>query len=256
MKKIALAYHDVVADGRFDSSGFQGPDADIYKLDRAAFGKHLQAVAGNPARGSSKERAEVALTFDDGGISAVDVADMIEPWGFKGYFFITTDRIGTPGFLDEAQLRSLRGRGHAIGSHSRSHPTRMALCTPDELDREWRESVRALERILGEPVTTASVPGGYYSREVAASAARAGIRTLFTSEPVTSTSMVDGCLVVGRFFAGKDTSERWVASLAAGKLAPRLRSYLFWNGKKLLKAAGGKLWLRIRYRILARRAAR
>jgi len=114
--------------------------------------------------------------------------------------------------------------------------------------------VARLEDILGEPVTTASIPCGYYSRAVASAAARAGIRVLFTSEPVTRTATVNGCLVVGRFSVQQGVSEDWVASVVANRLAPRARRYLGWNGKKLLKAAGGNAWLAARKAILARMA--
>jgi peptidoglycan/xylan/chitin deacetylase (PgdA/CDA1 family) len=253
-KTLVLGYHDVVRHKDFKSSGFQNPDANIYKVDRAAFSKHLEAIQLNPIRWwFLRKTGNVVLTFDDGGVSAVDVAKMIEPFGWRGYFFVTTDRIGSGGFLNETQILALRKSGHVIGSHSCSHPIRMACCTEEQLDREWSDSVRVLERILGEQVTIASLPGGYYSRKVAAAAARAGIRTLFISEPITSTQIVDGCLVVGRFTIQRGTSEQWVASLIAGDLWPRLQCYLFWNCKKLMKAIGGEVWLNLRYIILARR---
>lgn len=247
MRTIALMYHDVVAEHRYELSGFQSPGADRYKLDRTEFRKHLQIVAANPLP------TRVTLTFDDGGIGAVQAAEILEEFGWTGSFFITTDRIGSPGFLGDAQIRDLRRRGHLMGSHSCSHPPRMARLTPQELDREWGESVRALESILGESVQTASVPGGYHSRKVAAAAARAGIRTLFTSEPITSCANVDGCLVMGRFTVQRGASERWLAALVSGHLRPRLLDYLLWNGKKLLKAGGGELWLAARARALSNR---
>jgi peptidoglycan/xylan/chitin deacetylase (PgdA/CDA1 family) len=240
-------YHDVVSEGRFDLSGFQSPGANIYKLDRADFRRHLGIIAEHFAQKC------FTFTFDDGGVSALQAAEILEEFGCTGYFFITTDRIGTAGFLGEEQIRRLRRQGHRVGSHSCSHPLRMSRCAPDELDREWTGSIVKLERILGEPVRTASVPGGYHSREVAAAAARAGIRLLFTSEPVMSTRNVDGCEVAGRFAVQQDTPERWVASLAAGRAFPRVQRYLYWNVKKVLKALGGQSWLTARTRILERR---
>ena len=168
---------------------------------------------------------------------------------------VTTDRIASPGFLNEDQIRDLRGRGHVVGSHSCSHPVRMSHCTPEVLDREWSDSVRKLEQILGEPVHTASVPGGYYGRDVAAAAARAGIRELFTSEPVTAIGEVDGCRVFGRFAIQRGLPEHRITSLVAGSVWPRLEWYALWNVKKLLKAAGGGAWLRLRAFIFERSVA-
>jgi peptidoglycan/xylan/chitin deacetylase (PgdA/CDA1 family) len=264
MRTLALLYHDIVPEKQFELSGFQSPDADIYKLEQAEFRRHLETIcrattrtAGNAQEGPTAGGMRLLLTFDDGGVSALlYTAAMLEEFGFAGHFFITTERIGSRGFLDEAQIRALRGHGHIIGSHSCSHPPSMSHCAREQLDREWRESVRTLEDILGESVTVASVPGGYYSRAVAEAAARAGVRTLFNSEPVTSAHVVDGCTVWGRFSVQQGVSKRWVSAVVSGRTFPRLQRYLFWNGKKLLKIAGGSVWLSMRKRVLARQVSR
>jgi peptidoglycan/xylan/chitin deacetylase (PgdA/CDA1 family) len=249
MKQVALLYHDVVPDRRFDLSGFQGAGPNVYKLDPAEFRRHLEAIA------RATPGAQPVLTFDDGGSSAFSpVAGMLEEFGWRGHFLITTDRIGTQGFLNEPQLVALWKRGHVIGSHSCSHPARISACSVDELNREWGESVRTLERLLGEPVRTASIPGGYYSRRVAAAAARAGIRLLFTSEPVTSTQVLEGCTLAGRFVVQQGVSASWVGSVVAGEMRPRLQRYLYWNGKKILKGMVGSGWLSLRRRILTWKA--
>lgn len=260
---LALLYHDVVPAGRPDASGFQSPDADIYKLTVEEFGRHLAAIAATtatppttiaPSSARSQTGRPVLMTFDDGGASALRAAEMLEALGWRGHFFVTTDYIGTPGFMDADAVRRLHARGHLVGSHSASHPPRMSACTRPQLDREWRDSVGRLADILGEPIEVASVPGGYYSREVAAAAAAAGIRVLFNSEPVTRVHEVDGCLVIGRFGVQQGVSAAWAAAVARGDRAPRLRRYLFWNGKKLLKRVGGDGWLRMRRRLIAARA--
>ena len=52
---------------------------------------------------------------------------------------------------------------------------------------EWTKSRSVLEDVLGHDVAIASLPGGYFSPTVAETAAEAGLRVLFTSEPVTRT---------------------------------------------------------------------
>ncbi len=267
MRACTLLYHDVVPAGRFELSGFQSADANIYKLSVEEFSRHLAAIAEQTAAaplvsaetllGDALLPRPVMISFDDGGASAsLYVADMLEARGWPGHFFITTDHIDTPGFVTGEQLRDLRRRGHVIGSHSASHPARMAACSRQQLDREWSASVRRLEGLLGEKVDTASVPGGYYSRAVAASAAAAGIRILFNSEPVTAIHEVDGCLVVGRFGVQQGVPASWAAAVVRGDRAPLAVRYFQWNGKKVLKKLGGELWLRARRRVLAARVRR
>ena len=134
MQALAIMYHDVVENGDFESSGFPGEGAHVYKLRREDFERHLDAIAAATAAVSTVRMLEgrpVLLTFDDGGVSFHHpIADLLERRGWRGHFFITTDRIGMPGFLTEAQLRELHRRGHIIGSHSCSHPTRMGTLTP------------------------------------------------------------------------------------------------------------------------------
>src|SRR5215469_7841937 len=149
MQARAIMYHDVVENGDFASSGFPGEGAHVYKLRREDFERHLDAIG----------KVEVALTFDDGGVSFHrPIADLLEARGRRGHFFITTGRIGTPGFLTETELLDLKRRGHVIGSHSVSHPTRMSALSCVELDREWSMSIARLSDLLGERVTVASVP--------------------------------------------------------------------------------------------------
>ncbi len=192
------------------------------------------------------------LTFDDGGASTLEpTADLLEKHGWRGFFFVTTDRIGDSTFLNAGQVRELRRRGHVIGSHSCSHPERMSACSRDRLLDEWRRSREKLEDILGEPVRTASVPGGFYSRTVAETAEKAGYTLLFNSEPTTGVATVGGCLVVGRCTVYRGMSAQAAARLITGRLA-RWRQTLAWNVKKVAKVVGGGVYLALRRRLLAR----
>ena len=261
-KVTALAYHDIVSGRSYETSGFQGPEANIYKLDCGEFKTHLREIARQrlipvtvEANLDGVNGKPLLLTFDDGGSSAVShTAKILEEFGWPAHFFVTTDRVGSPGFLDSAQIRDLRGAGHVIGTHSCSHPLRMSRLPCAELAREWRDSKRLLEDILGESVEAGAVPGGYYSRKVGVAAAAAGLRFLFTSEPVVSIEDVNGCQVIGRFSVRQGISSEWVGAVVSGRVGPRLGTYLFWNGKKLLKTLGGGLWLDARKILLARRS--
>jgi peptidoglycan/xylan/chitin deacetylase (PgdA/CDA1 family) len=239
----ALMYHDVTPGGHEAASGFPGGDAARYKLTPNQFGHHLDAIG--------KRVAWPILTFDDGGITASSwIAGALERRGWRGQFFVTTGYMGRPGFLDRAQVRELHTRGHAIGSHSHSHPLRMAKCSDARLREEWKRSASQLADVLGEPILTASVPGGHYSTRVAAAAAEAGIRLMFTSQPTVRVKKLAGMWILGRYAIEASTTPETAAGLAAGDYLPRARWAALWVAKQACKQAAGSLYLRVRARLL------
>jgi len=260
VRALGLLYHDVVERGDYTASGFPGGDADRYKLEVGDFAEHVGAIArairGKPGTALDLLRTPadeplLMLTFDDGGVGGyTHTADLLEEVGWRGHFLVTTNRIGSPSFMTHEQIRSLRRRGHVIGSHSVSHPARISACGWDELVREWRDSRDTLCEILGEDVTVGSVPGGYFSRRVASAASAAGIRVLFTSEPVTRCKVIDECLVVGRYCIWKGASSQKAAQIARGDRSPRLRSWLSWNLRKVAKKLGGDIYVKARLSLL------
>jgi peptidoglycan/xylan/chitin deacetylase (PgdA/CDA1 family) len=236
---VALIYHDVVETADRDSSGFPGPLANRYKLSASAFAGHLDAIA---AQGRSvglwrpgSPAPEVALTFDDGGASSRQIAEMLESRGWRGHFFVTTDRIGAAGFLDADGIRELHARGHVIGSHSHTHPAYFGRLSSDELSSEWRTSREQLAAVLGHAPDTAAVPGGSLSARVIDEAARAGYLMLMTSEPVTRAPRRGAMTVAGRFTVWDTTSPSVVAAYVRGARVARARIWLQWNVKTLAK---------------------
>ena len=252
MKAMSLAYHDVT-DG---SIGMLRGYRALYKLDREDFRKHMQYIRD---RGQEvavrcidhfqewKGEVPAFLTFDDGELgSYTSAAPELEVHGWRGHFFITTDWIGRQGFMDVAQIRELRERGHVIGSHSCTHPSRMSKLSQNELIREWSESSAILSNILGEKVRVASVPDGYYSRQVGEAAEAAGIEVLFTSEATANTAILNGCLILGRYFIQIHTPPAVSGAIAAGEIWPRLRQNLLWEMKRPVKALTGERYFAIR----------
>jgi peptidoglycan/xylan/chitin deacetylase (PgdA/CDA1 family) len=259
VKATALLYHDVVPAGEADRSGFQAPGANRYKLTERAWDEHVKAISDACAAApisvfkalTQPGEEALLLTFDDGGASAAGrIAATLGEQGWVGHFFVTTDFIGTNGFLSETDIRELHSQGHVIGSHTCSHPPRMSACTQEELKREWSGSISRLSHILGEPVETASIPGGYYSEEIARAASAAGFRVLFTSEPRTKAWTVDDCLCLGRYSVLALDPAVWAGQVVAGSAIARTRAYLAWEAKKVLKRVGGEAWLKLRARLL------
>ena len=260
MRLASLLFHDVVRRAAGES-GFSGPVADRYKLPLELFEAHLEGIGR--ARGEApvlvRAPAEAfvsgfALTFDDGGVSYATVAaDLMEARGWRGHCFVSTDHIGRPGFLTIDQLRDLDRRGHVIGSHSATHPTRFAACPWPRMVEEWRSSTAVLADILGRPVTVASLPGGYFSRAAALAAAAAGIRVLFTSEPVVIARPIGACVVVGRFAVHDSTPTEHVAALATGGGLAVWRERGIWQLKKTVKPILGSAYPRVGAWLSARR---
>lgn len=251
---LSLLLHDVYTRGPSES-GFSGPAADRYKLGAAEFEAQLAALARvrddrpmlvSELSGEEREGVPVAITVDDGGVSYYTrVAERLEALGWRGHCLVTTDFIGRPGFLEKRQIQELHARGHLIGTHSVSHPNRFAACKWKEMVREWKESRKALQDVLGDDVTVGSVPGGYSSSRVAQAACEAGLKVLFTSEPETRVRSVGGCIMLGRFTLRRGCRADLAARFARLEPSTLLREWVGWNTKKMLKALLGEGYPRL-----------
>jgi peptidoglycan/xylan/chitin deacetylase (PgdA/CDA1 family) len=157
------------------------------------------------------------LTFDDGGKSALHAAEELDRRGWRGHFFIVTDRIGCRTFLNRAEIRRLHERGHRIGSHSHTHPNIFRELAPAQMLEEWRVSSGILSDLLGAPCEHAAVPGGDISELVLRTADSAGFRFLFTVEPELQPRLVGRCRVLGRCLIKTGMSPERVAELARGE---------------------------------------
>jgi peptidoglycan/xylan/chitin deacetylase (PgdA/CDA1 family) len=236
-------YHDVVEDKR----------ADVYAIGPQRFREHLDAIGRPPATVDAFASGDWMITFDDGGESALPVAEELARRSWRGYFFISTDAIGTPGFLTWDGVREVAGMGHLIGSHSVTHPHRMADLSPEQLLHEWQRSYEVLAEQLGGPVATASVPGGLYSDEVGRAAAAAGYSTLFTSLPTQKLGAVDGCRLIGRWAIRGSTTAEEAAAAASGQAMPWARQRAAWNLRGIVKKVAGGRYESLRRTLIARR---
>jgi peptidoglycan/xylan/chitin deacetylase (PgdA/CDA1 family) len=247
MSTIVLMYHDVIEEGQSpDSSGFRGSAAAVYKLAKSNFEQHLDAIVrtaadrdigldANPMQ--PDQGSGLILTFDDGGISAVSpVASLLHKHRIQGYFFIVTDHLDHPGFLRRSDITRLHNEGHIIGTHSCSHSVPMARLGFTAMVEEWQKSRELLSELIGQEVTLGSVPGGIFARTVAESAAAAGLKVLFTSEPTTRVNQINGCLILGRYHLRHSSTPAFAAQLARGGAFACGRQSLAWQLKKSLRA--------------------
>ncbi|NOK16802.1 polysaccharide deacetylase family protein [Corallococcus carmarthensis] len=63
----------------------------------------------------------VSLTFDDARASQVNAASLLEARGLRGTFFVSSGRLGIPGYLTLDQIRRFQAAGHEVGGHTVSH---------------------------------------------------------------------------------------------------------------------------------------
>lgn len=187
---MVLMYHDVYIE-KPEESGFISKGANNYKLNVGLFRKHLTLI--------KSLASDTVLTFDDGGVSFYNViAPLLEEFGLKGHFFIATDYIGVNGFMNESQISDLHNRGHIIGAHSSSHPSRMTALSLDDRKKEWDNSISILSTIIGEPITEVSIPNGYYQKEDIVFLTKAGIKNVYTSSLSDCHHEEDGLNIRGR----------------------------------------------------------
>jgi peptidoglycan/xylan/chitin deacetylase (PgdA/CDA1 family) len=169
-------------------SQLRDPGARLYALDRRVFERQMRQIAAlRPACPESWDRLDAStpnaawITFDDGHRSNHDLAlPILQSFGLRAMFFVTTDWIGSDGFMTEDQLRALRRAGMLLGTHGCSHAYFSGL-SPEALRRELTASKERLEGVLGEPVTALALPGGRNRHRIQDLARQAGYRHLFTS---------------------------------------------------------------------------
>ena len=241
--QINLMYHDVYAHD-INESGFLRERDLSYKMEVDTFEEHVRIISGYcKTAGLSKEH--VIFTFDDGGKSFYSViAPILEKYGYKGLFFITTKYIGTNTFLNETEIRDLHNRGHIIGSHAHTHEHLYTL-SDKQLEEEWKLSTEILSRILGENIKYASIPNGDTSKRVLHSAQKYGIEYVYTSEPTTKVSDWNGVQVIGRYVLLGDSSTDYVMSIIKSK---KTRILLFCKRivLKMIKSVLGQYYVKLK----------
>lgn len=197
---VVLMYHDVFCHSKKES-GFQTVGAIPYKISVEDFENQLIVIRDYCEKnGLSKET--VKLTFDDGGVSFYTVIlDILEKYGFRGVFFISTAFVGTDGFLSKEQIKMISDRGHEIGAHSHTHPSlnEASNMREQELIAEWTTSIKYLNALLGYNTTSVSLPNGFCSKIALKSIVDCGIKQIYTSTATTKRKIWNGAEMIGRY---------------------------------------------------------
>lgn len=137
----------------------------------------LDSVAG---------RSDVRISFDDGNASDLEHAlPALRSRGLHATFFVVAGRLATPGFLDEAGVRTLAEAGMTIGSHGMRHRPWRRLDARERRE-ELVDAKRLLEEIVARPVTEAACPFGAYDRRALHTLRGCGYRQVYTSDRGTT----------------------------------------------------------------------
>jgi peptidoglycan/xylan/chitin deacetylase (PgdA/CDA1 family) len=179
----------------FHGVGHQGrpvePGEDKVWLSKDAFAAALDAIS---------DRVDVALSFDDGNSSDLEVAlPELRARGLSATFFVVAGRVGLPGFLSADDVRALLHEGMLVGNHGMLHRPWRSLEDP-ELQQELSSARRQLQDIIGGPVTQAAIPFGSYDRRVLGALRRNGYERVYSSD--------GGPAVRGRWFQPRNTIQR------------------------------------------------
>ncbi|NVJ60866.1 MAG: polysaccharide deacetylase family protein [Gammaproteobacteria bacterium] len=213
---MTFLYHEVCDNP--EESGFVTKNSLQYTHTIAEFEEHLSAIAASETVvkdfNEKCDLDKISITFDDGGISALCSAEMLEKYGWRGHYFIATKYIGQKGFLSSADISDLRKRGHYIGSHSHSHPKSCRDLSFEALKYEWENSKKILEDILSEDVFTASIPNGQYSGRTLNVLKSSGYSHVFTSMPTVKPWNEKGLVMYGRFYPKRNTSRVKIEKLS------------------------------------------
>jgi peptidoglycan/xylan/chitin deacetylase (PgdA/CDA1 family) len=194
-----LMYHDFTAAAKgsqFATSVSLFTQQMQYLVDHG-YTSVLPADLAAAARGDKALPAKpVMITFDDWYPSQDTMAvPVLDKLGLKGVFFVISGKVSSP--AEQKKLRELAAHGHVIGSHTVHHYyltkttcSRTASgccavgrpCTDAEITAELTDSKKALEAILGAPVTALAWPGNYYDDRTIKLAEAAGYQTIFAVE--------------------------------------------------------------------------
>lgn len=130
------------------------------------------------------DRPYAAFSFDDGFLSNLRVASILEEFGARGMFFVPTDFVGTrtiaesreffgfsegvnEGAMTWRDLENLKSRGHEIGNHTSGHKV-LSWVSPEQAIDQIRSGAEAIRAELGDCEHFAWPRGRYFHMTKAA----------------------------------------------------------------------------------------
>ena len=183
---VFLMYHELELPGR--ALVQSEPGYVRYILAQDTFRSQMHWLRENGYRGldvsgalSYPSAPSVCITFDDGcETDLIAAAPILQEFGFRATFYLTSGFLGTPGYLNPDQVRELDSLGFEVGCHSMTHPY-LSDVSEAELGREILDAKLQIEAILSHTISHFSCPGGRYDQRTLETARRAGFRTVANS---------------------------------------------------------------------------
>ena len=148
-------------------------DEDRYWISKDLYSRILMEVA---------ERRDVAISFDDGNISDIEVGlEGLLQHKLTATFFVLAGRLGHGGSLAPRDLEDLLRQGMRIGTHGMDHVFWRSL-TPAQQHSELIEARQEISDAARAPVIEAALPHGMYDRGTLSDLRRLGYQRVFSSD--------------------------------------------------------------------------
>ena len=113
------------------------------------------------------DKPGIIISFDDGyDDNYKNAKPILESHNMTGWFMVSSDLIGTTGYMSYLELRELVSKDHVIGCHTATHHRMLESDTREILEREIFGAKKKLETNLGSPVNIFCWCGGeeeYYT---------------------------------------------------------------------------------------------
>lgn len=128
------------------------------------FKRFLDAIVELQSR--PERKTEIRITFDDGNKSdlLIGVPALVER-GLDATFFVCSDRLRNPVYLNPTDLSEMESRGMRVGCHGATHVPLRGLDN-QRLKAETADARAKLSDVLGHGVSSFAIPFGSYDRRV------------------------------------------------------------------------------------------
>ena len=197
---------------------------------------------------------DIEITHDDGGGSALLLAQALSRLQIRATFFVITSKIGKYNYLSSQEILQINAMGHRIGSHSDTHPSPFCELSELKIHSEVMRSKSILEELLNTEVSTFAIPGGEIRRKTLEilSDPILGLRRVYTSTPYRGIfRTIRGVEFAGRLCIERTMCKSQIFKIMIGKTwfarrldyqARRLRLELKYSLRKidLVTSSSGK----------------